>query len=116
MTFKPRPQIPPRGATFRIGLIAVFGLAASASQAQLASAENFDIERFSDYGAGWFETFYVEETQSLESALDAGLVAEDSAVLITETAAGQLALLTDQMAFHHIAQGTVDGKDWMATF
>jgi hypothetical protein len=37
-------------------------------------------------------------------------------VLVLETAAGQLALLQDQMAFHHIAEGRAGDKDWMATF
>lgn len=97
-------------------LIPVAALFANTASAQLTSAVTFDIDRFSDYGAGWFETFYVEETQSLQSALDAELVGEDTALLITETDAGQLALITDQMAFHHIAEGTVNGKDWMATF
>jgi hypothetical protein len=40
----------------------------------------------------------------------------DTPVLVTETAAGKLALLTDQMVFHHLAQGRADGKDWLATF
>ena len=111
-----RPCGQPIITVARIGIISLLALATPALQAQFASAENFDIERFSDYGAGWFETFYVDETQSLQSALDEGNVAEDSAVLVTETADGQLALLTDQMAFHHIAEGTVNGKDWMATF
>ena len=80
------------------------------------SADTFDIDRFSNAGVGWFETFYVDEMLSLQSLLDEGIVSEDAAVLVTEIADGQLAMLTDQMAFHHIAQGSVDGKDWMATF
>jgi len=83
---------------------------------QTANAEEFDINRFSTAGEGWFKTFYVEETLSLKDALEAGKVNKDIAVLITETAAGNLALITDQMAFHHLAQGTANGKDWMATF
>ena len=90
--------------------------AAPFASAQITSADTFDINRFSNAGEGWFETFYVEETQPLQAVLDQGTVSEDSQLLITETADGQLALLTDQMAFHHIAQGSVGGKDWMATF
>jgi hypothetical protein len=84
--------------------------------AQTINAEEFDINRFSDVGAGWFKTFYVEETIPLKDALEAGQVKEDTAILVTETASGNLALITDQMAFHHLAQGTANGKDWMATF
>lgn len=80
------------------------------------SAEEFDIERFSNAGEGWFETFHVEETHSLQDMLNAGRVSETMAVLVTETAVGKLALITDQMVYHHIAQGTANGKDWMATF
>jgi hypothetical protein len=76
----------------------------------------FDISRFSSAGNGWFETFYVRETEFLRDVLKAGKVAEDTRLLVTDTAAGKLALLTDQMAFHHLAQGTAGGKDWMATF
>ena len=60
------------------------------------TANSFDINRYSTFGAGFFETYYVQNTQFLREALSA--------------------LIRDQMAFHHIAQGTVNGKDWMATF
>jgi hypothetical protein len=49
-------------------------------------------------------------------ALDQGSVKEDMRLLVTETAAGKLALLTDQMAHHHIAEGNAGGKDWMVSF
>lgn len=76
----------------------------------------FDIERFSNAGNGWFETFYVEETESLKEMQDAGRVVVDMPVLVMDTAAGKLAFLTDQMSYHHLAQGTAGGKDWLATF
>ncbi|MBI4520917.1 MAG: hypothetical protein HY701_08765 [Gemmatimonadetes bacterium] len=78
--------------------------------------EGFDIERFSNAGNGWFDTFHVETTEPLRQALDAGRVVGDTGVLVMDTAAGRLALLTDQMGYHHLAQGTAGGKDWMATF
>ena len=78
--------------------------------------ESFDINRYSTAGEGRFKTFHVEQTQLLQSALDSGLVNGTMEVLVTETAAGKLALLKDQMSFHHIAQGTDNGKNWMATF
>jgi hypothetical protein len=76
----------------------------------------FDISRFSNVGNGWFETFYVKETQPLREALNAGKVAEDTRLLVTDTTDGKLAMLTDQMAFHHIAQGSAGGKDWLVSF
>lgn len=76
----------------------------------------FDIKRFNGAGNGWFETFYVKETEPLQKALDESKVAADTRVLVTQTAGGRLALLMDQMAFHHIAQGHAGGRDWIATF
>lgn len=80
------------------------------------AAPGFDITRFSNAGNGWFETFYVRQTESLRDALKAGRVAEDTRLLVTETKTGKLALLMDQMAYHHLAQGRAGGKDWLATF
>jgi len=76
----------------------------------------FDISRFSAAGNGWFETFYVTDTQPLRDVLKAERVAEDTRLLVTDTADGTLALLTDQMGYHHIAQGRAGGKDWLVSF
>ena len=78
--------------------------------------DGFDIDRFSNMGNGFFETFYVERTESLQDVLRQGRVAADTPVVVLETAAGPLALLNDQIVFHHIAEGRAGGKDWMATF
>ena len=93
-------------------------LMSSINLAQAQSAETFDIDRYSTYGEGWFETYYVTEDdmQSLQALLDAGTVNAEMDLLVTETALGNLAMLKSQMSFHHIAQGTADGKNWMATF
>lgn len=80
------------------------------------TAISFDINRYTTSGEGRFETFYPEETTSLQAALDNNLLAEETLMLVTETAAGKLALIRDQMAFHHIVMGKANGKDWMATF
>ena len=75
----------------------------------------FDITRFAA-NSGTFKPFYVQQTEPLQKVLQEGRVAEDTPVLVTATAAGNLALLTDQMVFHHVAQGRAGGKDWMTTF
>jgi hypothetical protein len=80
------------------------------------TAETFDISRYSTAGADTFETFHVEETQSLQAVLDSEIVTGETEIMVTNTATGNLALVRDQMAFHHIAQGTADGLSWMATF
>jgi hypothetical protein len=76
----------------------------------------FDIARFSPTRVGTFETFYVTKSEPLKKALEDGRVAPDTRVLVITTAAGRLALITDQMVYHHIAQGRAGDKDWMATF
>ena len=76
----------------------------------------FDITRLNTENYGAFEPFYVKSTEPLNKALQEGKVATDTRLLVTETAAGRLALLTDQMVYHHLAQGREGGKDWMATF
>lgn len=76
----------------------------------------FDIERFSNAGNGWFETFYVEEMEPLQQALDDGRLEQSTRMLIMKIEEGNLAFITDQMAFHHLAQGTSEGKHWLATF
>lgn len=75
----------------------------------------FDISRFAPNG-GIFKTFYAEQTEPLRKVLQEGTVAEDTPVLVTATAGGNVALLTEQMVFHHLAQGHAGGKDWMAAF
>lgn len=76
----------------------------------------FDIERFSNAGNGWFQTFYVEEMESLRQTLDDGRIGADTRMLVFETAGVNIALVADQMAYHHLAQGTVEGQNWLATF
>ena len=104
-----------RGTLSAITIILVCSLVFSVS-AFSQTAETFDINRYSTLGAGTFITYYVEDTQALQVALDEGTVTKDTVLLVTKTAAGNLALIRDQMAFHHIAQGKANGLEWMATF
>jgi hypothetical protein len=76
----------------------------------------FEISPFALTPVGTFQTFYVKETSPLKKVLDEGKVASDTRILVIDTAAGKMALITDQMTYHHIAQGRARNKDWMATF
>ena len=109
--------------------VAVFALLSTGAAAQVLNRPNapadlpngpakpgFDISRFSNSGNGWFETFYVKQTEPLREALKAGKVADDTRLLVTDISGGRLALITDQMSFHHLAQGSAGGKDWLVTF
>src|SRR5262245_33460839 len=76
----------------------------------------FDISRFNNVANGRFETFHVTKTERLAKVLEEGRVAGDTRLLVTETAAGKVALITDQMAFHHVDQWRAGGQDWLAEF
>jgi hypothetical protein len=103
-------------ASLGVGSAVAFAQGKAPSQLPNGPAKpRFDIGRFTTNG-GIFETFSVERTEPLRKVLWDGRVAEDTAVLVTHTAAGNLALLTEQMFFHHLAQGSAGGKDWMAAF
>src|SRR5687767_13600167 len=71
----------------------------------------FDVTRLNSSVYGSFDTFHVSETQGLRDALQSRIVANDTDLLVTETAGGMLALVVEQMAFHHIAQGRTNGRD-----
>jgi hypothetical protein len=77
---------------------------------------HFDIARFAPTPPDTFETFHVRATISLQQALEAGRLADDSRLLVTEIATGRLALVIDQMGFHHLAQGEAAGQPWMVSF
>lgn len=106
----------------RYSLGTIFAVAAFAQAPVLPelpkgpAAPGFDISRFAPTAVGTFETFYVKDIYPLKKVLDEGKVAADTRLLVFTTAAGKLALLTDQMTYHHIAQGQAHNKDWMATF
>ena len=81
-----------------------------------AQEPEFDINRARVGAGSRFEPFRVSQTQSLRQALAADVVASDTRLLVMEHAAGRLALLTDQMAYHHVAQGDIAGEPWMVSF
>ena len=90
--------------------------APAVAQDPASDGPEFDISRWRDLGVGRFETYRVGETERLRDVLEAGTVLADTPVLVTETAAGPLAFVTDQMSFHHIAQGEAAGQPWMVSF
>ena len=88
----------------------------------LASAQDTDFDTDFDIdiariGVGSrFEPFRVSETEPLRDALSAGKLQSDTRVLVMDHPAGRLAFLTDQMAYHHVAQGEMNGEPWMVSF
>ena len=57
-----------------------------------------------------------EDIRPLREALEEGLLQSDTWLLIMEHGAGRLAMVMDQMASHHVAQGTLRGEPWMVSF
>ena len=74
------------------------------------------------FGAGyWYSArtgsgVSFSEAADLADALDDRAVAGDAGVLVIEVAGSKLALVTRQMAYHHVAQGELAGEPWMVTF
>ncbi len=63
-----------------------------------------------------FDPFPVATTEPLKDALEAGKVREETPVLLLARGNTRLALLTEQMSYHHIAQGELEGEPWMVSF
>ena len=63
-----------------------------------------------------FHPFHVKTTRPLREVLASGDVREDTTVLVMERDAGVLALLTQQMSYHHVAQGEMAGEPWLVSF
>ena len=81
-----------------------------------AQDSDFDID-IARIGLGSrFEPFRVSETESLSAAMSSGKVQGDTRVLVLDHPAGLLAFLTDQMVYHHVAQGEINGEPWMVSF
>ena len=94
-------------------------IAMMAGQGELwgQQAADFDIDRLYMVDQGTYLPFWVEETQPLSKALEEGRLDGETSVLVMDhAAAGRLALVADQMAYHHIAQGEMAGEPWMVTF
>ena len=75
----------------------------------------FDID-VARIGGGRFEPFLVSETEPMRDAMSAGKLQDDTRLLVLDHPAGVLAFLTDQMTYHHVAQGEIDGEPWMVSF
>ena len=94
-------------------------VAAPAASGSLVAQEvaDFDIERAYQADSTLYEPFRVGETRPLAEALRAGDADPLTSVLVIEhPRAGRLALVTDQMAYHHVAQGEIAGEPWMVSF
>lgn len=79
-------------------------------------ADGFDPERAILGDTPMFDPFHVSTTEPLRDALRNRVVAEDTPLLVIERPGGSVAVITYQMAYHHVAQGELAGEPWMVAF
>ena len=96
---------------------AVLALSATPLVAQEETTDTeFDLDRAWISEPGQVEPFLVEQTRPLAAALDAHELEKSTWLLVVEHPTGRLALVTDQLAYHHVAQGSIRGEPWMVSF
>ncbi len=86
------------------------------AQVMTSEAATFDPARALLNDAPMFTPFRPTGTTRLADALRDGDVLDDTGVLVTEVGGQLLALVTQQMSYHHVAQGEMAGEPWMVTF
>ena len=75
----------------------------------------FDSNRATLRDKNIFPPFQVEATVPLKEALKSGDVHEDMDLMLIERNTRTLALLAQQMVYHHVAQGEMAGEPWMVS-
>ncbi len=88
----------------------------AAQEATMHQAADFDVSRALLNNQPMFDPFRVEATMPLSRALRERLVEDETPLLVVERGGRTLALLTLQMAYHHVAQGSIAGEPWMVAF
>ncbi len=63
-----------------------------------------------------FKPFNVSAYRRLHTALETGLVDEDTMLMVFAVGKQTLALVMKQLAYHHVAQGELNGRAWAAFF
>ncbi len=78
----------------------------------------FDIDRAWVPDSTVYQPFFVadRDIRSLRDAVREKLLHEGTRLLVLEHEAGTLALVVEQMAYHHAAQGEMAGEPWMVSF
>ncbi len=105
------------GPATSVAVLLAVGTAFPRTLAAQESADNaFDIDRAFVVDHTIFVPFEVKEMIPLRQALDDGRIDKTTQLLILDRGTRQLALVTGQMAYHHIAQGELDGEPWMVSF
>ena len=83
---------------------------------EVTAAATFDAERAMLMKRELFRPLTVERTERLADALARRKVAADTQLLLLERDGEALALRTHEMIYHHVAQGELGGRPFVATF
>lgn len=78
--------------------------------------DGFDVDRAVFWERPNFVPLRDPEWKPLSEALRAGDLDDDTPVVVFEAGGRTLVLVTSQMAYHHLAQGEMEGEPWMVTF
>ncbi len=92
-------------------------LTLSAQELVTAGSEEFDASRAMLLDSTVYLPFQVtDESRPLRDALTDGTLQDHTVLLVIEHPKGRLALVRDQMSYHHAAQGEIMGEPWMVSF
>ncbi|MDH3732991.1 MAG: hypothetical protein OEU54_05630 [Gemmatimonadota bacterium] len=98
--------------------LTVGGVATAEVAAQTGDEAEFDEARAFISETTLFEPFGVTEADltPLRSVVESGVLVPEAWLVIMDHASDPLALVMDQMAYHHVAQGEIAGEPWMVSF
>ncbi len=82
----------------------------------MPTKEGFDINRAIFWAAPNFVPLRDPDWRSMSDARRVGDISDDTPVLVFEAGGSTLVLVSSQMAYHHVAQGDMNGEPWMVTF
>ncbi len=82
----------------------------------MPTKEGFNTDRAIFWRAPNFVPLRNPNWRSLSDARRSGDVSDDTPVLVFEAGGSTLVLVSSQMAYHHVAQGDMNGEPWMVTF
>ena len=82
----------------------------------MPTQEGFDTDRAIFWSSSNFVPLRNPDWRSLSGARRAGDISASTPVLVFEVGGSTLVLVTGQMAYHHVAQGDMNGEPWMVTF
>jgi len=77
---------------------------------------DFNPERAILSDSDLFKPLMVKKTIGLQDALDKGTVKADSDLLLLNHPDEQIAFIKGEMAYHHVAQGTIAGEPYLVSF